>query len=86
MIVAALKCKHFLVIPEYEVNCRIHVLCTDGDGKYKTLDIFCKVTGVLCQASESRNQARNDKAERMNCPIMNMVRSIVFASNLPLFF
>ena len=55
--VAALKFKHFLVSFEREFNCRIHVLRTDGGGEYKTLDMFCKDTGVSRQVSEARNQA-----------------------------
>lgn len=84
--VAALKFKHFLASFEREFNCRIHVLRTDGGGEYKTLDMFCKATGVSRQVSEARNQASNGKAERMHRTIMNMVRSMVFASNLPLYF
>ena len=84
--VAALKFKHFLASFEREFNCRIHVLRTDGGGEYKTLDMFRKATGVSRQVSEARNQASNGKAERMHRTIMNMVRSMVFASNLPLYF
>ena len=36
--------------------------------------------------SEAKNQASNGKAERMHRTIMNMVRSMIFASNLPLSF
>ena len=84
--IAALKFKHFLVSFEREFNCRMHVLRTDGGGEYKTLDMFCKATGVSRQVSEAKNQARNGKAERMHRTIMNMVRSMILASNLPLSF
>ena len=84
--VAALKFKHFLVSFEREFNCRIHVLRTYGGGEYKTLDMFCKATGVSRQVSEARNQASNGKAERMHRSIMNMVRSMVFACGLQLSF
>ncbi|KAG3089481.1 hypothetical protein PI124_g124 [Phytophthora idaei] len=50
------------------------------------LDLFCKDTGIAQQVSEQRDQASNGKAERMHHPIMNMVRSIVFACGLPLSF
>ncbi|CAI5723653.1 unnamed protein product [Peronospora farinosa] len=69
---AALKFKYFLVQFEREFNLKIHVLRTDGGGEYKTLDVFCKATGVSRQISEARNQASNGKAERMHRTIMNM--------------
>ncbi|KAG2827723.1 hypothetical protein PC111_g8459 [Phytophthora cactorum] len=71
--VAALKFKHFMVFFERQFNCRIHVLRTDGGGEYKTLDLFCKNTGIARQVSEQRNQASNGKAKRMHRTIMNMV-------------
>ena len=64
----------------------MQVLRTDGGDEYKTLDIFCSATGVSLQVSEAQNQARNGKAERMHRTIMNMVRRMVFASNIPLSF
>ena len=82
--IAAIKFKYFLVQFEREFNFKIHVISTDGSGKYKTLDMFCKATGVSRQKSEARNQAINGKAVRMHRTIMNMVQSMVFASNLPL--
>ena len=36
--------------------------------------------------SEAKNQSSKGKAERMHRTIMNMVRSMIFASNLPLSF
>uniref|UniRef100_A0AAV1V1Z5 Uncharacterized protein n=1 Tax=Peronospora matthiolae TaxID=2874970 RepID=A0AAV1V1Z5_9STRA len=83
---AALKFKLFMANFEREFNCKVHVLRTDGGGEYKTLDIFCSSEGVLRQVSEAKNQASNGKAERMHRTVMNMVRSMIFASNLPLSF
>ena len=80
---SALKFKHFLVTIEREFNCNVHVLRTDGGGRYKTLDGLFLTTGVSRQVSEARNQASNGKAERMHRTIMNMVRSMLFASGLP---
>ena len=79
----ALKFKYFIVNFERAFNCKIHVLRTDGGGEYKTLDVFFKATGVSRQVSEARKHANNGKAERMHPAIMNMVRSMVFASKLP---
>ncbi|KAE9227078.1 hypothetical protein PF004_g11461 [Phytophthora fragariae] len=66
--VAAQKFKHFMVFFERQFHCRIHVLRTDGGGEYKTLDLFCKDTGIARHASEPRNPARNETAERMLAP------------------
>ena len=84
--VAAMNFKHFLSAFERRFDFRIHVLRTDGGGEYKPLDVFCKKTGVSRQMSERDNQSSNGKAERMHRTIMNMVRSMVFASGLPLKF
>ena len=81
--VAAQKFKHFMAFFKRQFNCRIHVLRTDGGGGYKTLDLFCKDTGIARQVSEPRNQASNGKADRMHRTIMNMVRSMLFACGLP---
>ena len=67
-------------------NCCIHVLRTDGGGEYKPLDASCKETGITRQISERDSQASNGKVERMHRTIMNMVRSMVFASGLSLTF
>uniref|UniRef100_A0AAV1T174 Polyprotein n=1 Tax=Peronospora matthiolae TaxID=2874970 RepID=A0AAV1T174_9STRA len=52
---AAQKFKHFMAFFERQFNCRIHVLRTDGGGEYKTLELFCKDTGIAHQVSEPRN-------------------------------
>ena len=80
------KFEHFLVFFEKRFNCRIHVLRTDGGGEYQNVDLFCKRTGVARQVSEARNQASNGKAERMHRTVLNMDRSMIFASRLPLTF
>lgn len=53
--VAAQKFKHFMVFFERRFNCLIHILRTDGGGEYRTLDLFCKDTGVERQISELQN-------------------------------
>ena len=83
---AALKFKIFMASFEREFNCKIHVLRTDEGGEYKTLDIFCSSEVILHQVSEARNQAITGKAKRMHITIMNLVRSVILASNLPLSF
>ena len=83
---AVLKFRLFMASFEQNVSYKVHVMRTDGGGEYKTLDVFCSTTGVSRQFSEARNQASNSKAKRMHRFFMNMVRSMIFASNLPLSF
>ena len=83
---AAKHFKHFLVAFERRFDCQVHFLCTDGGGEYKPLDVFCKGPGTSRQIRERENQASNGKAERLHRTIMNMVRIMVFASDLPLTF
>uniref|UniRef100_A0AAV1UND8 Integrase catalytic domain-containing protein n=1 Tax=Peronospora matthiolae TaxID=2874970 RepID=A0AAV1UND8_9STRA len=83
---AAKKFEHFLAFFKRQFDCRIHVLRTDGGGDYANVDLYCKRTGVARQISEARNQASNGKAERMHRTILNMARSMIFASRLPLTF
>uniref|UniRef100_A0AAV1VCP9 Integrase catalytic domain-containing protein n=1 Tax=Peronospora matthiolae TaxID=2874970 RepID=A0AAV1VCP9_9STRA len=82
----AKKFEHFLAFFERHFDCRIHVLRTGGGGEYANVDLFSKRTGVARQISEARNQATNGKAERMHTKILNMARSMIFASRLPLKF
>ena len=83
---AAKKFEHFLAFFERQFDCRIHVLRTDGGGEYANVDLSCKRTGVARQISEARNQASNGKSERMRRKILNMARSMIFASRLPVTF
>uniref|UniRef100_A0AAV1T842 Polyprotein n=1 Tax=Peronospora matthiolae TaxID=2874970 RepID=A0AAV1T842_9STRA len=83
---AVKKFEHFLAWFEKRFDCRIHVLRTDGGGEYMNVDLFCKSEGVERQKSEARNQASNGKAERMHRTVLNMARSMIFASRLPLYF
>ena len=76
----AKKFELFLVFFERQFESRVHVLRTDGGGEYSNVDRFCKRTGVARQISEARNQALNGKAERMHRTVLNMARSMIFAS------
>ena len=84
--VAAKQFKHFLVYFEKLFEFRIHVLRTDSGGENENIDLTCKKTGVARQRSETRNQTRNGKAERMHRNIMNMSRCIIFTCRLTLQF
>ncbi|KAG2781011.1 hypothetical protein PC129_g19254 [Phytophthora cactorum] len=83
---ATKKFVHFLVDFEKRLNCRIHVLSTDGGKEYTNVDSFCNATGVRRQISKRDNQASNGKAERMHRTVLNMARCMLFASWLPMYF
>lgn len=75
-----------MTFSEWQLNCRIHVLYTHGEGEYRAPDLFCDETGIARELGEPRNQARNGKYERMHLIIMDLVRSMVFPCGLPLRF
>nr|CCA27595.1 GagPol polyprotein putative [Albugo laibachii Nc14] len=74
------------ITPADRLGNRIHCLRTDGGSEHKVVDPFCKSEGVCRQISEADNQVSNGKAERMHQTIMDMVRSMIFGSQLPLSF
>lgn len=84
--IAAQKFKHFMAFLERQFNCGIQVLRTDGGGEYRTLDRFCKETGIAHQISEARNHSSNGKEERIHHTIINSVPSMRYAFRLPLHF
>jgi hypothetical protein len=53
--VAAQKFKHFMVFLSDNSIVAFKFFRTDGGGEYKTLELFCKDTGIARQVSESRN-------------------------------
>lgn len=79
---AARKFRDIFTFFEKRFSCKVHVLRTDGGGKYDTVDLFCKEEGVSRQVSEAINQASNGKAEPMHRTIFNMVRCMIFDSGL----
>ncbi|OWZ23803.1 Gag-pol Polyprotein [Phytophthora megakarya] len=48
--------------------------------------MLCKANEIRRQVSEADNQASNGKSECMHQTIMNMVRSMLFRSDLPTSF
>lgn len=52
----------------------------------RTLICFGRKTGVAQKTTEAGNQAGNCKAERMHRTVVNMVRCMIFSSDLPLSF
>lgn len=80
------KLEHFLDFFERQFDCQVHVLRTDGGGEYANVDLFCKRTGVARHISGARNQAIKGKYERMYRTLINMARSMIFASRLSVTF
>lgn len=83
---AADKFQHFMTFFERTFNCKIHVLRTDGGKEYRAMDLFCERTGIHRQKTEPYTPASNGKAERMHRTLLNMARTMIFSSKLPLIF
>ena len=83
---AAPKFLHFVAWFEAEFNCKVRVTRTDGGGKYVTesVELFCKNAGIRRQKTEASTPQSNGKSERMNRTIFNMVRCMLFGSEVPL--
>ena len=62
------------------------MFCPITGGEYRTVDLFCEQTGILRQKTEANSSSSNGKAERMHPTVMNMARSMIFASQLQLIF
>lgn len=80
---AAKKFEDFLTEFEKRYETQVHVLRTDGGGEYRNVDLFCRENGVARQVTEVGNQAANGKAVRMHRTVLNMVRCMIFGSDLP---
>lgn len=63
---------------------KIHVLRTDNGSEYRNVDLLCQRIGVARQIGDVRNQASSGKAEHMHRTILNMARSMIFFSRLPI--
>ena len=83
---AATKFLHFVAWFEAEFNCKVRVTRTDGGGKYVTesVDLFCKNAGIRRQKTEANTPQSNGKVDRMNRTVFNMVRCMLFGSDVPL--
>ena len=83
---AADKFGHFMAWFERKFNCQLHVLRTDGGQEFRAMDLLCERVGIERQTAEPYNQASNGKAERGIRTVMDLSRSILFASGLPVDF
>ena len=80
---AADKFGHFMAWFERKFDCKLHVLRTDGGQEFRAVDLLCERVGIERQTAEPYNQASNGKAERAIRTVMDLGRSILFASGLP---
>lgn len=53
--------EHFLAFFERSLDCKVHILRTDGGGEYRNVNMFYKTIGVTKQVSEAENQASKRK-------------------------
>uniref|UniRef100_A0ACD5Z493 Uncharacterized protein n=1 Tax=Avena sativa TaxID=4498 RepID=A0ACD5Z493_AVESA len=80
--------KTFKAEVENQLNKKIKILRTDRGGEYTSgiLDDFCKEHGIVHQYTLAYTPQQNGVAERRNRTLMDMVRSMMAYSDLPLSF
>jgi transposase InsO family protein len=80
--------KVFKAEVENQLNKKIKVLRTDRGGEYTSgiLDEFCKEHGIIHHYTLPYTPQQNGVAERRNRTLMDMVRSMMAYSDLPLSF
>ncbi|WVZ84921.1 LOW QUALITY PROTEIN: hypothetical protein U9M48_031890, partial [Paspalum notatum var. saurae] len=80
--------KRFKTEVENQLNKTIKVLRTDRGREYTTriLNDFCKEHGIIHQYTMPYTPQQNGVAERRNRTLMNMVRSMMAYSDLPMSF
>jgi transposase InsO family protein len=80
--------KVFKTEVENQLNKKIKVLRTDRGGEYTSgiLDDFCKENGIVHHHTLPCTPQQNGVAERRNRTLMDMVRSMMAYSDLPLSF
>ena len=73
---------------ENQLNKKIKILRTDHGGEYTSgiLDDFCKENGIVHHYTLPYTPQQNGVAERRNRILMDMVRSMMAYSDLPLSF
>ncbi|CAJ2648156.1 unnamed protein product [Trifolium pratense] len=77
--------KRFKSLVENESSCSIQCLRTDRGGEYTSNEFneFCSTHGVKRQLTTAYTPQQNGVSERKNRTILNMVRSIISARNVP---
>jgi transposase InsO family protein len=77
--------KKFKVLVEKESNCQIMCLRTDRGGEFTSNDFnsYCSANGIKRQLTTAYTPQQNGVAERKNRTLLNMVRSMLNAKNVP---
>ncbi|GAU34012.1 hypothetical protein TSUD_212730 [Trifolium subterraneum] len=82
----ALDCfKKFKTLVEKQSNCALLCLRTDRGGEFtsNTFNEFCSTQGIKRQLTAVYTPQQNGVSERKNRTILNMVRSMISARNVP---
>ena len=77
--------KSFKIYVEKETSSFIKCLRTDRGGEFTSEEFanFCKENGIRRQLTAAYTPQQNGVAEHKNRTIMNMVRSMLLAKNIP---
>ena len=79
------KFKEFKAMAEKQRGQYIKILRSDRGGEYtaKLFEDFCKEQGIIHQLTVRYTPQQNGVAERKNCTILDMARSMVKGKHLP---
>ncbi|KAK2452730.1 hypothetical protein QL285_000498 [Trifolium repens] len=77
--------KSFKVLVEKEAGCSILCLRSDRGGEYtsNTFNEFCRTEGIKRQLTTAYTPQQNGVSERKNRTLLNIVRSMITARNVP---
>nr|GEX30584.1 hypothetical protein [Tanacetum cinerariifolium] len=80
--------KEFLMMIQKNLQALVITVQTDRGTEFlnKTLNAFFKEEGIEHQTSTARTPEQNGVVERQNCTLVEDARTMLSASNLPLFF
>jgi transposase InsO family protein len=75
----------FKIKIEKEIGTSIRGLRTDRGREFTSNEFFefCATNGIYCQLTATYTPQQNGVAERKNCTIMNMVRSLLTSRQVP---
>ncbi|GAA0154574.1 hypothetical protein LIER_12516 [Lithospermum erythrorhizon] len=77
--------KYFKSMVENELDAKVKCLRTDRGGEFnsRAFDEFCKVHGIKRHLTTAYTPQQNGVAERKNRTLMNMVRAMITAKQMP---
>jgi len=75
----------FVARIELETSQKLKVLCSDGGGEYTTREVqsFLKEKGIKHKLTTADTPQHNGVAERMNCMLVEWVRTMLVEAELP---